>query len=377
MDFLDFEIHEIEEARMLPGETDELEKTYRRMANAQKIGESLGEAESLMESGEDSVSEKIGRALRAMAEAVRLDESLASAAGELEQLEDLAGSFSRELEDYMAQMSFEPEEFRETEERLDLLHRLESKYGGSYEEIQKALNERKQQREALEEFDARRSQAQQEEQEKREALHQAAAELTRIRQQAAGPLQERLTEGIRELNFNYVDFTVRFLPLAEPGRSGAEEAEFMVSLNPGQQAGPLAKVASGGELSRIMLAIKAVLADQDEIPTLIFDEIDTGISGRTAQKVSEKLAKIGQYRQVICITHLPQIAAMADHHFGIRKASDKSSTITRVDKLSEEDSIQELARLLGGAELTEAVQQNAREMKALAAERKKELRRAD
>ena len=187
-----------------------------------------------------------------------------------------------------------------------------------------------------------------------------------MRQEAAGVLVDRIRQGLEDLNFIDVRFDMKFEKLDHYTSGGYDEAEFLISTNPGEPVRPLGMVASGGELSRIMLAIKAVLADTDEIPTLIFDEIDTGISGRTAQKVSEKLSYIGKSHQVICITHLPQIAAMADAHYEIVKSAVDGRTTTTIRQLDYEQMIQELARLLGGAEITDAVYDNAREMKELA-----------
>ena len=191
-------------------------------------------------------------------------------------------------------------------------------------------------------------------------------ELTDARKQVAEELTEKIADGLRDLNFLDVTFTMEFRPLPHYTAGGLDEAEFLISMNPGEPVRPLGQVASGGELSRIMLAIKTVLAETDDIPTLIFDEIDTGISGRTAQMVSEKLHVIAGRHQVICITHLPQIAAMADSHFEIKKSVEEGRTVTRIRALSEEEMTEELARLLGGVEITDAVRRNAREMKALA-----------
>jgi len=193
-----------------------------------------------------------------------------------------------------------------------------------------------------------------------------------VRKKEAAKLTKKISQGLKDLNFMDVQFSMEFNRLPQYGSGGYDEAEFMISTNPGMPVRPLGTVASGGELSRIMLAIKSVLADTDDIPTLIFDEIDTGISGRTAQKVSEKLAYIAGSHQVICITHLPQIAAMADAHFEIAKTSGDGLTTTFIRELDEEQMTGELARLLGGAEITEAVYDNAREMKRLAAERKQQ-----
>ena len=173
-----------------------------------------------------------------------------------------------------------------------------------------------------------------------------------------------------DLNFLDVRFEIHCEPLGHYTENGQDSIEFMISTNPGETVKPLGKVASGGELSRIMLAVKSVLADADAIETLIFDEIDTGISGRTAQKVSEKMAVIARKHQVICITHLPQIAAMADDHYVIEKSAMEQRTITEIYHLSDDASVGEIARLLGGVEITDAVMQNAREMKNLAQSKK-------
>ena len=191
-----------------------------------------------------------------------------------------------------------------------------------------------------------------------------------IREHAAGRLAELMKAQLAELNFLDVEFEIAVQRMEEPGADGADDVEFLISTNPGESLKPLGRIASGGELSRVMLAIKTVLADQDSIDTVIFDEIDTGISGRTAQRVSEKLALIGRSRQVICITHLAQLAAMADSHYCIEKQAVNGETQTRIRRLTEEEVPMELARILGGAEITDAVLDNAREMKRLAVQYK-------
>ena len=203
-----------------------------------------------------------------------------------------------------------------------------------------------------------------------EVLRQSTARLTKIRKKQAKILEQAIEEGLKDLNFENVKFRIQFESTKDYTAEGMDDIEFMISLNPGQPVKPLAGVASGGELSRIMLAIKAVMAKRDEIETLIFDEIDVGISGRTAQKVSEKMAFIGTKHQVICITHLAQIAAMADHHYMIEKSTKKGDTKTSIELLDEKRSIEELARILGGARITDTVVQSAVEMKELAKQTK-------
>ena len=180
------------------------------------------------------------------------------------------------------------------------------------------------------------------------------------------PFVEEIREGLKDLNFLDVQFEMRFTELEKFSAGGMDDAEFYLSVNPGEALRPMGTAASGGELSRIMLAIKTVLADKEDTPTLIFDEIDTGISGITAGKVAEKMRIIGRSRQVLCITHLPQIAAMADAHYLIRKKAAQNMTKTEITVLSEEESVQELARLLGGAKVTPHIMESAREMKELA-----------
>ena len=217
-------------------------------------------------------------------------------------------------------------------------------------------------------FEERKEKLERQWKEKEEELSKTSAVLTKVRKKWAKQLQEQIILGLQDLNFLNVSFEISFEEREKFTALGKDQIHFLISTNPGESLKPLGKIVSGGELSRIMLALKAILADRDQIETLIFDEIDTGISGRTAQKVSEKMAVIGHHHQVLCITHLPQIAAMADSHFEIEKQVEGTKTTTQIHPLDEEASIRELARLLGGAQITGAVLENAREMKKLARE---------
>lgn len=266
----------------------------------------------------------------------------------------------------MGSMEFDEEVFRMTESRLDQIHDLQRKYGNTTQLMLENLEKKKSRLEELENYDDYREKTEKELKESQDRLEERCAELSEIRKTASRHLVEKIKNGLMDLNFLDVQFDMEFDRLPHFTASGYDEAQFLISTNPGQPVRPLMEVASGGELSRIMLAIKTVLADSDDIPTLIFDEIDTGISGRTAQKVSEKLSYIAKSHQVICITHLPQIAAMADTHFEICKAASEGSTATSIRRLDREQTVEELARLLGGAKITDAVIQNAREMKELA-----------
>ena len=367
LDFLKFEFNEIESAALVPGEDEELESEYRRMSNGQKIMEALSETAGLTGAGGYSgAADEISRALRAFGTAALYDESLGNLGQTLADLESMMNDFNRELSGYMDDFVFDAQKLKETEERLDLINRLKAKYGNSIEQILEAGREKEERIAILSDYDEYLANLRGSYGKSRQALEKTADEISVLRRECAAQLAKEIQAALIDLNFLDVRFEIAFEELEEPGENGKDEVSFRISMNPGMPLRPLADVASGGELSRIMLALKAVMADRDEIGTLIFDEIDSGISGRTAQKVSEKMALIARKHQVLCITHLAQIAAMADHHFIIEKKPADSKTVTNIGLLTEEESIEELARILGGAKITQTVLDNAREMKELA-----------
>lgn len=372
LDFLQFEVNEIESAALRPGEDEELESEYRRMANGQKIMELLSETAGLTGAGGYSgAGDEISRALRSFGTAAAYDELLGGMEQTLSDIESLLNDFNRELSDYMEDFVFDAQKLKETEDRLDLINRLKTKYGNSIEQILEAGETRKARMELLTNYEEYLSGLRAAYEKSRKELWKSADEITRIRKNCAEQLSEQIREALVDLNFLDVKFEIEFKELSEPGEIGRDEICFLISTNPGLPLKPLSSVASGGELSRIMLALKAVMADKDAVETLIFDEIDTGISGRTAQKVSEKMAVIARNHQVLCITHLAQIASMADQHFIIEKKPEGSRTVTNIGLLTEEESVEELARILGGARITKTVLDNAREMKELAKSSKK------
>jgi DNA repair protein RecN (Recombination protein N) len=367
LDFLKFEINEIEAAALREGEDEELETSYRKMVNGQKIMEALKETGSLTgASGYSGAGDEIGHALRSLNTVASYDEALQELSDTLADIEGLMSDFNRGLSDYMDEFQFDEQELRETEERLDLINRLKTKYGNSIAQILAEYEQKQQRVELLENYESYQERVRQTYEQKKQKLRKLADEISEIRRSYAVQLSERIKAALVDLNFLDVRFEIEFKELKEPGENGKDEICFLISTNPGLPLRPLGSVASGGELSRIMLAIKAVMADKDAVETLIFDEIDTGISGRTAQKVSEKMATIAANHQILCITHLAQIAAMADHHYIIEKKPADSKTVTNIGLLSEEESIEELARILGGAKITETVLDSAREMKELA-----------
>lgn len=365
MDFLAFEVGEIEDAAMKPGEDEALEQAYRRQGNSQRIMEGVTEAETLTGSDFGGAAELVSRAYRSLSTASAYDEKLESITAELADIDNLLNDFHRELKDYQESISFDAESFQQTEDRLNLLNHLKAKYGGSIEKVLSYKKEKEERLEELAHYEAYRQRLKKELEQKKTELLKACGKVSEIRKQAAELLAGKITAVLQDLNFLDVQFSIDFQETA-PGPEGFDEICFLISMNPGQPLQPLQKVASGGELSRVMLAIKTVLADKDAVGTMIFDEIDVGISGRTAQKVSEKMAVIARSRQVICITHLAQIASMADTHFCIEKKLVGQEAKTFIRRLSDEESIEELARILGGAEITKTVRQSAREMKELA-----------
>ena len=364
-DFLRFEIQEIEEGNIKEGEEEELTARYRRFSHARRIAENLNEAYDSLQ------ADAVTRALRSVEQVTEYDEALQSIRDQLYDAEAILSDAGREISAYISSMEFDEESWRQTEERLDQIHSLQNKYGASVLAIQASLEEKRKRLEELENYDAFREQTEKKLKISTDHLCRLCTDLSEIRKKASVELVKRIRSGLLDLNFLDVEFDMEFETLDHFTPDGWDEVQFLISTNPGQPMRPLKDVASGGELSRIMLEIKTVLADSDEIPTLIFDEIDTGISGRTAQKVSEKLSYIAGSHQVICITHLPQIAAMADIHFEILKSASEGSTATTIERLGREKSIRELARLLGGAQITEAVLKNAHEMKDLADQTKK------
>ena len=369
--FLEFEINEIEEAALIPGEDEELEQQYRRLNNSRRIVEALQTAHGCTGyDGPSCAGELVGQALRCVAGVSEFDSQIESLESMLGDIDGLLNDFNRELSSYMESLTFEEEDFYQLEQRLDLVNNLKAKYGSSIEQIKEYQKKQQEKLEFLREYEANRSRLEDMCGKITKQLDTACEELTKVRRSYAAELEKEIVSQLQDLNFLDVKFEIHFDKAGSYSANGVDDVEYQISTNPGEAMKPLGKVVSGGELSRIMLAIKTLLADKDEVGTLIFDEIDTGISGRTAQMVSEKMAKIGSKRQVLCITHLPQIASMADCHFVITKNFDGQETVTKIEKLNQEDSVKELARLLGGAEITDKILESASEMKLLAQKQK-------
>ena len=373
LSLLEYEVDEIEAAALCPGEDARLEADFTRMSNGRKIMEALGAAQEMTSSMTDGASERIGRALRELSGVEAFDDALRGLTGQLSEVDNLLNDFNREIADYISDTSFDEETFAETERRLDLVNHLKAKYGSTVDEILKECGRKKERLEKLADYDAYLNRLQQEFKTSEQEVKRYSDLVSDIRKEAAGELTQAIISQLKDLNFPDVSFSMDFKKMDRFTANGYDDAEFLISANPGEPQKSLEKIASGGELSRIMLAMKSVLADTDAVGTLIFDEIDTGISGRTAQMVSEKMNALGRSHQIICITHLPQIAAMADSHYVIEKSVENQTTISTIRPLSQQESIGELARMLGGVKITDTVYKSAEEMKELAANTKKTL----
>ncbi|MCM1091355.1 MAG: DNA repair protein RecN [Butyrivibrio sp.] len=360
----EFELKEIEEAGLREGEDEELEQIYRRMSNSRKINEGLAESYQYSGTeGEGGAGAALSRSLRSLRSVASYDKRLEELEAQLAEVDNLLADYNRDIAEYMQDCEFDGEEFARVEERLNTINRLKGKYGASIQEILDYGASRQAVLDKLSDYDAYVQGLSKELEEAKHRLESACGELSKVRQENAKQLTERLKEALTQLNFLTVEFETAVRPEGQITAKGYDDVEFLISTNPGESLKPLSQVASGGELSRVMLAIKTVLAGRDDIDTLIFDEIDAGISGKTAWKVAGQLNIVSGGHQVLCITHLPQIAAMADTHFVIEKSSTDESTITDIRQLEGDEELAELARLLGSDTLTQAALSNARELR--------------
>lgn len=358
LDFLDFEIQELEDAHLSEGEEAELTKEY-------SLYENMDRLKSLLLSAKESLEEMdFHRPIQAVEEAKDFDESLKGLSDSLYDLEAVGEDCLRSLDHYLDHAEVDEEKLFTLGERLEQIRRVMMKHGGTEAKALAALAKKEERRTFLLDYEKDEEKAKKAIVEQEKLLREKAVLLSKERQEDAKVLAKQIQGEMQEMGFLDTKFEFHFQEKKEPTEKGLDEVEAYVSLNPGEPLRPLREVGSGGELSRIMLSIKTVLADTEGVSTLIFDEIDSGISGRTAEKVGEKLQKIAKNHQVILITHLPQIAAKADHHFLIEKRVENGVTHTGIHPLEEKESIEELARLLGGDEISEASLENARELKA-------------
>ena len=371
LSFLTFEVEEIEQAALTVGEDESLEEEYKKLTHGRKIMDAVAEVHQLCGyESYDSAGESIGKAFRTLCGVTAYDNALNGLCEQLGTIDSLLNDFSRDLSEYMNHFDFSEERLQQLEERLNLINKLKLKHGKSIEKILEVKQEKQDRIEKLENYDLYLEKLQKDLMKAKDQTEQLCCQISNIRKSAAEELAKRITEHLAELNFLDIRFQIQLDRVENYSANGFDETEYLIAVNVGEPLKPMAKVASGGELSRVMLALKTVLADKDEVESIIFDEIDTGISGRTAQKVSEKMALIGKSRQVICITHLPQIASMSDAHFLIEKSVQGQMTTTGIRRLKANEEVEELARMLGGVEISEKVLENARDMKQQAIELK-------
>lgn len=371
-EFLKYQIAEIESANVKPGEDEDIEHQYNKMVNSRDIVAAASEVYSVTGyESQSSAGNEIGRVLGNLKGIKELDDEIDGLYGQLENIDALLNDFNVELSNYMQSMNFDDSEFREVESRLDVINDIKGKYGNTIDDVDRYLEESKAEYEKLSEYDEYIAELSGKINKAKKLMLDAADKLSVERKKQAKLMCREIKAALSDLSFMQVDFDMVFDRLSECTANGIDDCYFVISTNVGEKMRPLYDVASGGELSRIMLAVKSCMAAEDNIGTLVFDEIDVGISGRAAQAVAEKMALISRKHQVISITHLPQIAAMADSHYLIEKSADAGKTVTKIVRLSDAESVTEIARLLGGASITDAVMGNALEMKQMAEKTKK------
>ena len=363
---LQYEIKEIEEASLTVEEDEELEEKFSKMSYLEKIRRGVAESLQSLESGDVNSIDLLGKAIKSLGDAINYDKDLVQIYDALKEAKSILSDASGNLYSYIENNEMDEEEFARITNRIDLYNTLKRKYNGSVKGILEALDEKIERLDTLINSDEYITKLKDRINELIDEMNQVCQSLHDKRVGIAEHLQSLIMSEMTDLNFNNVQFLIEVRKNDTFSSNGYDSVEFLISLNSGEDVKPLKNIASGGEISRIMLAIKSVIADRDITGTMIFDEIDTGISSRTAQYVAEKMHNISKSHQIICITHLPQIAAMADTHFYVYKEVSDNKTITCMRELNEESQINELARFLGGSKITENVMENAKEMKQLA-----------
>jgi len=369
LDFLEYQIREIEAAGLRPGEEDELRQQRHILKHAEKIAGLLDGALNIASEREDSLQSLLAKMQSLLKDLGDFDPAFGEMGNSLETADITLREVTNQLLKYKEKQAVSPESLEKVEERLDLVEKLKRKYGQNLTDIQAHFLRIKEERERLLQGEELLAKVKAEIETLFQEYISKSGQLSDKRRRAARELENQVEKEIAQLGMKKAKFEVQVLTSppdpdqADKARdSGQDEVEFLISPNPGEQVRPLRKIASGGELSRVMLALKSIGREQESLKTLIFDEIDSGIGGKTAEFIAQKLKDLARRHQVICITHLPQIASHARHHFRIDKKVEKNRTFTSVQKLSFEDRVEEIARLISGSRLTEAALQNAREM---------------
>lgn len=375
IDLLEFQIDEIEQAQLKPGELEELKNKYNKLSNMEEIFSVTGEIYNRL-NGEDfnnqGLVDRFGHFMKEIESIKEYDNQLDNFYKQIQdifyQLQDLGF----QIRDYHEELEFNKAQLKKIEERLDLIHGLQKKYGETIEKIISYQQQLIKKKDKLVARDKLIEELNEKKQKLEEKYYDQADKLSSIRKDRAEEFEEQIMVEFDDLAMEDTIFEVKFKE-RKPARDGTDQIEFLISTNPGEELKPLVKIASGGELSRIMLALKTLIADIDMVDTLIFDEVDSGVGGKTAQKMAEKLTMISQRRQVICITHLPQIASMSDNHFFITKKTEAERTFTMIYSLDKKGQKEELARMLGGVKMTNTTLKHAEEMLKLAEDKKIKL----
>ncbi len=362
LDFYKFEEEEIEKARLIPGEDEELRERIMLLQNSEKIYENISGAYQAMYDESPSVMDGLSQSVKSIEELSSYSERIASLGQEFSDIYYRLEDVCREIRSIKDSLSFSPAELDEAIARMELIDGLKKKYGSTIEEILAYQEKLQKQLSIAENMDEEKRRLMHQLKAAKEQLLQSCAALTAKRTAKAAELEGAIQSELIDLNFKDAQVKISVEPLSEPSETGMDRAEIFITTNRGESLKPLAKIVSGGEMSRIMLAFKNIISSYDNIPTLIFDEIDNGISGVTASIVGKKLKEISRTHQIICITHLPQIASCGDFNYRIYKDSSDTSTFTHVEMLSPEEKVGEIARLLGGVSVTEATVKAAKEL---------------
>ena len=363
METLKYQVEEIEKADLKAGEDEELEQRRKLLQNSEKLSQGLEEAAESLLGGDDSdgAAALLAQAAYALSRIARYSDDYTAFQERLTDLKYQVQDIADEVRDALEELSYSADELEQIESRLDIIHRLRRKYGSTCQEILEYLENARKELDEIEFADDRVEQLKKKLSAKEKAAWEAAMLLRKDRQEKGKLLAEKILSELRQLDMPRVQFQCRFRE-TELGADGADFVAFYLSANAGEDLKPLSKVASGGELARIMLSMKNVLAEKDAVDTLIFDEVDTGVSGRAAQRIAEKLRALAKHKQVLCVTHLPQLAALADTHMLIAKSERDGRTFTTVTPLDREGRKQELARIIGGTNITEITLKSAEEM---------------
>ncbi|MFW6278899.1 MAG: DNA repair protein RecN [Bacillota bacterium] len=372
LDMLNFQIKEISEANLKNGELPELKNEYQKLSNMEDIFSITGRVAGTLR-GEDynqeGLLDRLGELMKEMGDIKEFDPELEEYHQRIEDAFYQLQELNFDLQKYHQNLEYNEERLAEIEERLDLIQTLQKKYGDSIAKILEYKEQMVEKREQLQGRDELIAELKNKKEVLNKEYYQKAQKLSQLRKEKARQLEKQIKNEFSDLALENTVLKVSFVE-KEPGETGIDRVEFLISTNPGEELKPLTQVASGGELSRIMLALKTIIADIDQVDTLIFDEVDSGVGGKTAQKMAEKMARLAKKRQILCITHLPQIASMSDIHFYIDKKTEQKKTFTVIQKLDREQKKNELARMLGGVKTTKTTMQHAEEMLQMAEEQK-------